>query len=108
MAHLKPLQAITVLRLLTDDIEDGINKLSAFSVMTFSPVVTSTRLTKNKVIRPEDLSIKARSDTIHSTRLKIHKNSARHIPPATGFIVVDINPLKLKIGDRKSTRLNSS
>jgi hypothetical protein len=90
------LQAITVLSLFTNNIEDRIDELSAFSVMAFSPVVSSARLAENEVVRPEDLAVGTRSNTVHGTRLKIHENSARYIPPTACFIVVHVNPFKLQ------------
>lgn len=44
VGHLKALEAIAVLRLLADDIENSVNKLGALSVVTLGPVVTGTRL----------------------------------------------------------------
>jgi hypothetical protein len=50
MANLETLQAIATLSFLSDYIKDCINKFSTFSVMSFSPVVTSTSLSENEVI----------------------------------------------------------
>ncbi|KAK2647158.1 hypothetical protein Ddye_022353 [Dipteronia dyeriana] len=61
----------------------------------FSPVVSGTGLSKNEVIRPNDLAVRTRSDAVHGPRLEIHKNSPGNIPPSAGFIVVHINPLDL-------------
>ena len=56
VAHLESLQAIARLGLLTDDIEDRVDQLSSLSVVTLGPVVTGTRLAKDKVVWTEDLT----------------------------------------------------
>jgi hypothetical protein len=103
------LQAVTALRLLPDDIENRVNEFGAFSVMTFGPVVSSSGLSKHKVIRPKDLAIRPRPHTVHGPGLQIHEHSTGHIPPTTGFIVVDIDTLQLQIGDSliSSSRVDS-
>jgi hypothetical protein len=55
MAKMRTLQAIARLSLLTDDIEDGIDQFGTLSVMTLSPVVTSSSLPENEIVWPEDL-----------------------------------------------------
>jgi hypothetical protein len=103
------LQAVTALRLLPDDIENRVNEFGAFSVMTFGPVVSSSGLSKHKVIGPEDLAIRSRPHTVHGPGLQIHEHSTGYIPPTTGFIVVDIDTLQLQIGDSliSSSRVDS-
>ena len=68
--------------------------------MTFAPIFPGnlSRPTKDKVIGTEDLTVEARSDAIHGPRLQIHEHSAWNIPSATGFVEVDVDPLKLKLG----------
>jgi len=92
------LQAVTVFSLLANNIEDRINKLGTLGVVTFSPVVASTRLTKNKVIWAKDLAIGGSSNTVHGARLQIHEDCTRHKSPAAGLIVVHIHPLQLQLG----------
>lgn len=92
------MQAIAVLSLLPDHIKNGINQLRAFGIMTLSPVVSGTRLTENEIVRPENLTVGSRSNAVHGTGFKIHENSPGNKPTTTGFVVVDIDPLKLKLG----------
>ena len=66
--------------------------------MTLGPVVPGAGLPKHKVIRPENLSIRPRSDAVHCPWFKIHENRPRNKPATTGFVVVDINSLQLQIG----------
>ena len=63
------LQTIAALGLFADDIENGIDQFGTFSVVTFGPVVTSTRLSENEVIRSEQLAERSRSNGIHRARL---------------------------------------
>ena len=63
--------------------------------MAFSLVVTSIGLTKNKVVRSEDLANRTGSNAVDGSRLKVHENSTRDESATTGFIVVNIDSLKL-------------
>ncbi|CAA6669440.1 unnamed protein product [Spirodela intermedia] len=62
------------------------------------PVVSCARLAEHKVVRAEYLPIGPRPDAIHGPRLQIHEDSARHVAPAAGLIVVHVHPLELQIG----------
>ncbi len=77
--------------------------------MTFGPVVSSSGLSKHKVIGPKDLAIRPRPHTVHGPGLQIHEHSTGYIPSTTGFIVVDIDTLQLQIGDSliSSSRVDS-
>ena len=55
-------------------------------------------LTKHKVIWPEELSESARPDRVHGARLQVHQNSPGHVLSPAGLVVVDIDPLQLKVG----------
>lgn len=94
------LQAITILSLLTNNIKNGINQLSSFGIMTFRPIISGAGLTKNEIIRAKDLTVGTGSDTIHGTRFKIHENSPGNVSTARSLIVIDIDPLQLKIRRR--------
>lgn len=65
--------------------------------MSFGPIVASPGLAKNEIIGTEDLAIGSGSDGIHGSRLEIHKNSAGNVPAAAGLIVINVNPLELKL-----------
>ena len=68
-----------------------------FSVMSFGPVVSSSRLAKHEIVWPEDLSIRSRSDRVHGTRLQVDQHSPWHVFSSRCFIVVDVDPLQLQI-----------
>ena len=73
------------------------NILITFCVVTLGPVVTSSTLSKHKVVRSEDLTKGSRPDTVHGARLQVHQDSSGHILATTGLIVVDIDPFQLEI-----------
>nr|GMC81943.1 hypothetical protein ACMD2_20344 [Ipomoea batatas] len=60
-------------------------------------VVSSTRLTKHKVIRPEDLAVRASPNTIHCAGLQIHEHCTRDKPSTGSLIVIHIDTLQLQI-----------
>lgn len=113
VGNLETLKAVAALSLTTDDIKDLVNKLSTLSVMSLSPVVTSARLTEDKVVGTEELTEGTSTDSIHGTWLQIDEDSARNILVAGGLIrvssaewtccrdtnlvEVDVHALKLKI-----------
>ena len=91
------LETVTILCLLPYNIKNRINKLRSLSIMPLRPVVSSTRLSKYKVIRPENLPIRTSTNTVHSTRLQVHEHCTRNKPPTRSLIVVHIHTLQLQI-----------
>ncbi len=66
--------------------------------MSLSPVVSGTRLSKDKIVRSENLSVRAGPNRIHGSRFEIDKNSSGDILSAGGFVVVDVNTFQLEVG----------
>jgi hypothetical protein len=97
VGDLEALEAVTALSLLTDDVEDGVDELSTFGVMTLGPVVTGTGLTEDEVVGTEELSEGTSTDGVHGAGLKIHEDGAGDITATSGFVIVDVDPLELKI-----------
>jgi len=64
--------------------------------MPFGPVVSSTRLPENEVIRPEDLTIGTSPHTVHGTWLEIHEHGTWYVAPTRGLIVIHIDALQLQ------------
>ncbi|KAF3780907.1 hypothetical protein EJ110_NYTH38165 [Nymphaea thermarum] len=93
-----PMKAIAVLGLLPDNVKDSINEFSPLCIVSFGPVVPSSRLSKDKVVRPKDLTERPRSDAVHGSRLEIHEYGPRHVPSTARLVVVHIDPLELQIG----------
>ena len=71
-------------------IEHGVNELCTFSVMSLGPIVTGSSLAKNKVVRSEELTKRARSDAVHGTRFKVHQNGTRHVTAASCLSVIHV------------------
>ena len=65
--------------------------------MTLGPVVSCSRLTKNKVIGTEHLSVRSRPDRVHGTRFQIDENGSGNVFASGGFVVVHVDPLQLEI-----------
>ena len=66
--------------------------------MSLGPVVASSRLSKYKVVRSKDLSKGSGPHTVHGSRLKVHQHCPGHVLAPRCLVVIDIDPLKLKLG----------
>ena len=65
--------------------------------MTLGPVVSSSGLTEDEVIRAEELSERSGSDRVHGSGLEIHQNGSGNVTSASGLIEVDLNSFQLEI-----------
>ena len=65
--------------------------------MSLGPVVACSRLSKDKVVWPENLTIWATPDTVHGAWLQVDKDSPGNVLATRGLIVVDIDALKLEV-----------
>ena len=97
MADLKPLQAVTVLRLLPDHVEHRVDEFGALGVVALGPVVSGAGLAEHEVVGSEDLAVRAGSDAVHGSGLEIHEDRARDEAAAARFVVVDIDALELEL-----------
>jgi hypothetical protein len=97
VGDLETLEAIATFGFFSNDVENGVNKLSTLSVVTFGPVVTSTSLTENEVVGSEELTERSSTDGVHGSWLKIHEDSTGDISTTSGLIVINVNSLKLEI-----------
>jgi hypothetical protein len=93
------LQTVTALCLLSHNVENRVNQLRAFCVVTLGPVVSGSSLSKHEVIGPEDLAVWPRPHTIHGSRLQVHEYCTRHISPTACLIVIHIDALELQVRD---------
>ena len=69
----------------------GINL--TFGVVTLGPIVTSSRLSKDKVVRSEDLTKRSRSDAVHGSWLQVHQDGLstwRKLDQILQFSVFDL------------------
>jgi len=93
VGDLETLEAIATLSFLTDNIEDGVDKLGTLGVVTLGPVVTGTGLSENEVVGSEELTERSGSDGVHGSWLKIHEDGTWDIAATSGFVEVNINSL---------------
>ena len=98
MSNLETLKAITSFSFFSDNIENGVDELSTFGVVTLGPVVTSTSLSEDEVVWSEELTEWSGSDGVHGTWLKIHKDGSWDVTATSGFVVVDVDSLELEVG----------
>ena len=98
MGDLETLEAITSFSFLSDDIKDGVDELSTFGVVTLGPVVTGTSLSENEVVGSEELTEWSSSDGVHGSWLKIHEDGSWDVSTTGGFVIVNVDSLKLEIG----------
>jgi len=98
VGHLEALKAVARLSLLTNYVKNRVDKLSSLGVVTLGPVVTSSGLAENEVIRAEKLTERSSTDGVHGTGLKIHKDGTGNISATSGLIEIYRNALQLKVG----------
>jgi hypothetical protein len=89
VSDLKSLKTVGSFSLLSDDIEDLVNKLGSLSVMTLSPVVTGSGLCVTHVVGPEKLSVGTGLDRVHGTGLQIDENGTGNVLLVGSLVEVD-------------------
>merc|ERR1712113_157741 len=98
VGDLEALKAVATFSLLSDDIKDGVDELSTCGVVTLSPVVSGSGLSEDEVVWSEELSEWSGSDGIHGAWFKIHEDGSWDVTASSGFVVVDVDSLKLEVG----------
>jgi len=98
VGDLEALEAIAAFSLLADDVEDGVDELSTFGVVTLGPVVTGTGLSEDEVVGAEELAEGTGADGVHGAGLEVHEDGSGHVAAAGGFVVVDVDALELEVG----------
>lgn len=79
VGDLETLEAVAAFSLTTDDIQDLVDQLSTFRVVTLGPVVASTGLAEDEVVGTEKLAERTGTDGVHGTGLEIDEDGARNI-----------------------------
>merc|ERR1712072_832448 len=97
VGDLEALEAIATFGFLTDDIEDGVDELGTFGVVTLGPVVTGTGLSEDEVVGSEELSEGSSTDGVHGSGLEIHEDGAGDVASTGGFVVVNVDSLELEV-----------
>jgi hypothetical protein len=95
---LEALEAVARLGLLADDVEHGVDHLSAFGVVALGPVVAGTRLAEDKVVGAEELAKGTGADGVHGAGLQVHEDGAGHVAAAGGLVKVHVDALQLEVG----------
>ena len=98
MGDLETLEAIATFGFLSDDIEDGVDELGTFGVMTLGPVVTGTSLSEDEVVWSEELTEWSSSDGVHGSWFEIHEDCSWDVSTSGSFVIVDVDSLELEIG----------
>jgi hypothetical protein len=97
VSNLETLKAIATFSFFSNDIEDGVDKFGTLGVMTFSPVVTGTGLSEDKVVWSEELSEWSSSDRVHGSWFEIHEDGSWNVSTTGSFVIVDVDSLELEI-----------
>jgi hypothetical protein len=97
VGDLETLEAIATFGLLSDNVEDGVDELGTLGVVTLGPVVTGTSLSENEVVWSEELTEWSSSDGVHGSWLEIHEDGSWDVSSTGGFVVVDVDSLKLEV-----------
>lgn len=64
---------------------------------SFGPVVSSTTLTEDEVVGPEQVAEGTRPYGIHGSRLEVDQDRARNILVRANFVVVNVDTLELEV-----------
>lgn len=82
---LEALETIATFGLAAHDIEHLIDELGTLGIMALGPVVAGARLTKDKVVRSEQLAKRTRTHGIHGTGLEVDEHGTGDIFVAGGL-----------------------
>ena len=69
---------------------------STFGVVTLGPIVSSSRLSKDKIVGPENLSIRTGPDRVHGARLQVQKDRPWNVFASRSFVVVNVDTFQLE------------
>ena len=98
MGDLEALKTVASLSFLSGNIEDRVNELSSFRVVSLGPVIACSGLSEDKIVGSEKLTKRSSSNRVHGSWFEIHKDGSGDVPASSCLVVVDINPLELQIG----------
>jgi len=98
VGDLETLKAVAGFGFLADDVQNTVDQLGTFGVVTFGPVVTGTSLSENKVVWAEELTEGTGTDGVHGSWFQVHKDGAGYVASPGGFVEVNIDAFQLQIG----------
>ena len=97
MDHLESLKTVATFGLLSDHVQDRVDQLGSFSVMSLGPIVSGSGLSEHEVIRSEQLAVRAGSHGVHSAGLQVHQHSSRHVSASRCLVVIHVDSFQLQI-----------
>ena len=97
MGDLEALKAVASLSFFSGDVEDGVDELSTLGVVSLGPVVSSSGLSEDEVVRSEELTEGSGSDGVHGSGFEVHKDGSGDVSSSGGFVIVDVDPFELKV-----------
>jgi len=71
--------------------------MNSIGIITFINPLSKIRQTEDEIIRTEKLTKRTSTNTIHCARLQVYQYGTGHILATRGFIVVNVDTLKLKV-----------
>mmetsp|Transcript_22833 Transcript_22833/g.34274 ORF Transcript_22833/g.34274 Transcript_22833/m.34274 type:complete len:314 (-) Transcript_22833:77-1018(-) len=95
--NLKSLQHIARFSLFADNVHNAVHQFSSLSIVTLGPVVTSTRLSKDKVIRAEDLAHVTSANGVHCSWLQIRQNRSGDVASVHTLVEVHVDSFELEV-----------
>jgi len=98
VGDLETLEAVAAFGFLSHDVEDGVDELSSFGVVTLGPVVSGSSLSEDEVVWSEELSEWSSSDGVHGSWFEIHENGSWDVTSSGGLVVVNVDSLQLEVG----------
>lgn len=98
VGDLESLEAVASFGFLSDDVQDGVDQLGSFSVVSLGPVVSGSGLSEDEVVWSEELSEWSGSDGVHGTWLQVHEDGSWDVSSSGGLVVVDVDSFQLEVG----------
>mmetsp|Transcript_22775 Transcript_22775/g.42333 ORF Transcript_22775/g.42333 Transcript_22775/m.42333 type:complete len:467 (+) Transcript_22775:286-1686(+) len=96
VGDLETLENITTLTLLAYTLHDGIYEFCSFGVVTLGPVISSSTLSKDKVVGTEKRSVRSSADRIHGSWFQIGQDGTWDISSFLALVEVHIDASQLK------------
>jgi len=93
----RTLQAVAGLGFLAHHVQDGIDELRPFGVVSLGPVVPGAGLSKHEVVGSEDLSKGTGPHGIHGSWFEVHEDGTWDVPPSRGFVEVHVDSFELEV-----------
>ena len=97
VSQLKSLQAVATLCFLPHHVEHRVDQFSTLGVVSLRPVVARAGLPEHEIVRPEDVTKRARAHRVHRAGLQVDEDRAWHVHSTGRLVVVHVDPLQLQV-----------